>query len=333
VNSRAAFLPFATIVLACAAVAGLGTSPAGAAAPDQQGWWTTLNQGNVPEVGKPAPAPTPPDVPAKGLLVQGSTPSSPASAPTAAAPAPTTSPPVAYAGLVYYLPIGATASTLTLTVAANSATTPMAKLELCPLVNPVLNPEQGGPSGDAPPYDCTHNVTAAPNTAGSAYQFGVSSLVTDGSLAVAILPTGPTDRVVLDQPDANSLAEQAAPAGAVPQAQSSPTANTPISALGTPPPEALPTFGISPFAPAPSPLPATGGAPAPAPTPANPAPAAASPRSSSAIPVLGTLAGDTASPLTVALVLVGLMGGAALWFMAGRRRSDEGAFAEVAVTE
>jgi hypothetical protein len=49
--------------------------------------------------------------------------------------------------------------------------------------------------------------------------------------------------------------------------------------------------------------------------------------------VLGSLAGDNASPLTVALVMVGLMGGAALWFMAGRRRSDEAELAKVAVTD
>jgi hypothetical protein len=34
--------------------------------------------------------------------------------------------------------------------------------------------------------------------------------------------------------------------------------------------------------------------------------------------------GDSASPLTVALVLAGLSGGAALWFITGRRRPDEG---------
>jgi hypothetical protein len=232
--------------------------------------------------------------------------------------------------LVYYLPIGATASTLTLNVAPNSASTPMATLELCPLVNPVLNPEEGGPSTDAPPYDCTHNVSAGPNTGGTAYQFQVSSLVTDGSLGVAILPTSPTDRVVLAQPDANSLAEQAPPAGSVPQTPSFSSGGTPISSSGTPIPGGLPTFGISPYASPSVPAPAVGGSTPAAAAPAAAAPAAASPRSASAIPVLGSLAGDTASPLTVALVMAGLMGGAALWFMAGRRRSGEGELAELA---
>jgi hypothetical protein len=212
----------------------------------------------------------------------------------------------------------------------------MATLELCPLVNPVLNPEQGGPSTDAPPYDCTHNVSAAPNTAGTTYQFQVSSLVTDGSLGVAILPTKPTDRVVLAPPDANSLAEQAAPASSVPQTPGFSSGTTPISASGTPISQGLPTFGVSPYGAPSGPAPAAGSPTAPAAGPAAPAPAATPPRSASAIPVFGSLAGDKASPLTVALVMAGLMGGAALWFMAGRRRPGEDAvaeLAEVAVTD
>ena len=324
-------LVFVAALGAGAMVTGLGASPAGAAAPNQQGWWTTTNQGPVPEVGQSAPSPNPPDVPAKGLLVQGPTQATPASAPVSPA-----SSPVAYAGLVYYLPFGATASTLTLTVAANSATTPMATLELCPLVNPVLNPEEGGPIADAPPYDCTHNVSTGPNTAGTTtYQFKVSDLVTDGSLAVAILPASPTERVVLDQPDTNSLAEQAAPASSVPPLPSSSAGVTPTSAGGTPIPQALPSFGISPFGPSPIPFSApAAGAPAPAASsaPAGSAPAQASPRPLSSIPTFGVL-NDAASPLTVALVLAGLSGGAALWFLAGRRRPDEGAVAEAALSD
>jgi hypothetical protein len=331
VTRRRSALFCATALWAAAALTVLGGAhPAGAAAPDQQGWWTTANQGSIPEVGQPAPAPSPPDVPAKGLLVEGPSGSAVGGATSSTPVGGTSSAPLAYAGLVYYLPIGATASTLTLSVTKNSASTPMATLELCPLVNPVLNPEEGGPSTDAPPYDCTHNVSAGPNTGGTAYQFQVSNLVADGSLGVAILPTSPTDRVVLDQPDANSLTEQAAPAGSVPQVPTFSSGTTPISSLGTPVPGALPTFGISPYAAPSGSAPAVGGTAAPAaPAPAAPAPATPS-RSTSAIPVLGSLAGDTASPLTVALVMAGLMGGAALWFMAGRRRAGEGEGAELA---
>lgn len=319
----------------CVALSALVTSPAAAAAPDQQGWWWTLNQGSVPEVGQPAPPPSPPDVPAKGMLVEG-----PAGSPAGAAPSAPVggnasgSAPVAYAALVYYLPVGGTASVLALHVAANSASTPTATLELCPLVNPVMNPEQGGPSADAPPYDCTHNVSAAPSAGGTTYQFQVGDLVTDGALAVAILPTSPTDRVVLDQPGASSLTEQAPPAGsgAVPQTTSPSTGGTQSPAFGTSFAGSVPTFATPPFD-ATTPSPATGSPPAAPAPPAAASPAAASPRPYSAVPVLGVFNGDNASPLTVALVCAGLLGGAALWFMAGRRRADEGALAEVAVTD
>jgi hypothetical protein len=283
--------------------------PAGAMAPDQQGWWTSLDAGSVPEVGS-LPSPTPPDVPAQGLLVEGPS-----------------SSPVAYAALVYYLPVGSTASTLTLTIAANSASTPGTTLELCPLVNPVLNPEQGGPTSDAPAYDCTKNLSAGPDSAGSGYQFQVSSFVSDGSLAVVILPTGLTDRVVFDQPDANSLAVQSPPAGAPSQTQSPSPGVTPNPTSGTPIPEAtaIPTLGISDFGATPNPAPGAG---APASTgsapPATAAPAQASPESYAAVPALRTLEGDNASPLMVALVVAGLSGGGALWLITGRRRPGEG---------
>lgn len=305
----AASLLLATVLATFAMVAGRGAKPAGAMAPDQQGWWTSLNVGSVPEVGS-LPSPTPPDVPAQGLLVEG----------------PSNSP-AAYAALVYYLPVGATASTLTLTTAANSVTTPGTTLELCPLVNPVLNPEQGGPTSDAPAYDCTKNVSAGPDSEGSGYQFQVSSFASDGSLAVAILPTGLTDRVVFNQPDANSLAVQSPPAGAPSQTQSPSPGVTSNPTSGTPIPEAtaIPTLGISDFGATPNPAPGVG---APASTgsapPAAAAPAQASPRSYAAIPVFRTLAGDNASPLMVALVVAGLSGGGALWLITGRRRPGEG---------
>lgn len=293
-------------------VAGLGANPAGAMAPNQQGWWTSLNPGSVPEVGA-LPSPTLPDVPAQGLLVEGPS-----------------SSPVAYAALVYYLPAGATASTLTLTTATNSASTPNTTLELCPLTNPVLNPEQGGPSSDAPAYDCTTNVSAGEDSASTGYQFQVSTLVSDGSLAVAILPTGLTDRVVFNQPDANSLAVQSPPASSPSPTQSSSPGVTPTTPSATPIPQVtIPSLGASDFGATPSPVTGGGTPTSSGHTPAAPAaPAQASPRS--AIPVFGTVNADNASPLTAALVIAGLSGGAALWFITGRRRPDEG---EVAVID
>ena len=304
----AASLVLATVLATPAVLAGLGAKPAGAMAPDQQGWWTSLDAGSVPEVGS-LPSPAPPDVPAQGLLVEGPS-----------------SSPVAYAALVYYLPAGATATTLTLTIAANSASTPKTTLELCPLVNPVLNPEQGGPTSDAPAYDCAKNVSAGPDSEGSGYQFQVSSFVSDGSLAVAILPTGLTDRVVFDQPDANSLAVQSPPAGAPTQTQSPSPGVTPNPTSGTPIPEstAIPSLGITDFGATPSPAAGFGAAASTgSPSPSAAAPAQASPRSYAAIPAFRTIDGDNASPLMVALVVAGLLGGGALWLINGRRRPGE----------
>ena len=166
---------------------GLTSVPAAADAPRDQGWWTVTN-----------PIPAPPDVPTRGLLVQGGGGGGP----------------TAIAAVLYELGPGTTAGTLTLTIAPNSATTPSTTLQLCSLLQPINHPDQGGPMSDAPPYDCSHKVTAAPASDGKGYQFDAAGLVSNGLVAVAILPTGPVDRVVLSAPDANSLATQQAPVDA-----------------------------------------------------------------------------------------------------------------------
>jgi hypothetical protein len=173
--------------------AGVGVigvaSSANAAAPDQQGWWTQTNPGLGSQTGLAVPSPpAPADVPSKGLLIEGG--SSAAS-------------PNAYAALVYQLAAGATS--LTLAVATGAANTPASTLRICPLVNPKLNAEQGGPMGDAPAFDCAHSSTAGPSADGTSYHFQVASLVAGDNLAVAILPTTATDRVVFDEPGASSL--------------------------------------------------------------------------------------------------------------------------------
>jgi hypothetical protein len=65
---------------------------------------------------------------------------------------------------------------------------------------------------DAPAFDCAAPVTAAPSGDGASYEFDVAALGDDGSLAVAILPTTPTDRVVLSSPGAGSLVTSGAEA-------------------------------------------------------------------------------------------------------------------------
>lgn len=256
-----------------------------AAAPKNQGWWSATN-----------PVPAPPDVPAQGLLVQAGG----GGAPTA------------YAALLYELGSD-TASTLTLAVAPNSATT-SASLELCPLIQPIVHPDQGGPMSDAPGFTCAKHVTAAPADGG--YKFDVSGLAADKVLAVAILPTGPVDRVVLSAPDANSLATQPGPAD-ITTANPGELADSPSGSAAT-----RPSYGGS-DAPLDVPLPVVATSPAAAGAPAaSTPPADTSNEPAPFIPAV-TAGRAGATPLLVVLLIVLGMAGAALWLRAGRARIEE----------
>jgi hypothetical protein len=293
-----------TFVGACLLWAG----PVGADAVQLQGqgWWTELNPG-VAGVAFPAP----PDVPAQGLLVESEVGGSP----------------LAYAALVFDVPGGSVPSTLTLTIAPNSDTTAKTKLEVCPLVNPTLVNEQGGPKKDGPAYDCSTPVTATPDSTDSSYQFDVSGFPSTGGLGVAILPTSPSDRVVLDQPEGSWLAVTQSPstttvagsASGAPTGSSSSSSGTglpPITPVPTPVTNQYPVSSPTTAPPAPTPKPAT------SPTKAS-APGSSSPgQSLRDFDSFGTNFGP-ASPLALGLVIVGLLGGATLWLYAGRRRSDE----------
>jgi hypothetical protein len=277
------------------AVAILTAGPAAATAPRDQGWWTMTN-----------PLPAPPDVPARGLVIQGG-----------ASGAPT-----AFAAVLYELDPGTTAGKLTLAVAPNSLTTPSATLQVCPLLQPIVHPEQGGPMSDAPAYDCSRTVTAAPAANGN-YEFDASKVVTDRLLAVAILPSGPVDRVVLNQPDDNSLAVQQAPAATTPPVADTGTAGSPLDLAPAPAPE---PFAASPsFEALPTPQSGTPGASASG-VPVAPAPAAA-PRSfggGSFVPTVRA-APEEAAPLLVLLLVAGSLGGAGLWLFAGRQDGEASA--------
>lgn len=152
-------------------------SSAEAATSVQAGWWTT------------APMATAPDAPADGLVLQGG---------------PDFDNPFAYAAVEYALLSGESPSSVTLTIAPNSATTPNATLTVCPLTEP-FTPAQGGASGEAPAYDCGTKVTAAAASDGTTYTFDVAALAGEGTLAIAILPGASTDRVVLSRPQLDSL--------------------------------------------------------------------------------------------------------------------------------
>lgn len=173
----------ALALVGASACIGFAAPPAFADAPADQGWWTLLNPGG------PAPTAAPPDVPADGLLVQGGSDGSP----------------VALAALVYEPELGATPEKLVLKVAADSATTPHASLQLCPLNAAVIKAQQGGPMADAPAYDCTSKTTALPGDDGTTYTFDLGSLATSGAFGLAVLPTASSDRVVFDKPDSGSL--------------------------------------------------------------------------------------------------------------------------------
>ena len=283
-----------TTVVATLAV-GIVPTAARADAPRDQGWWTVTN-----------PVPAPPDVPARGLLVQGGG-----------------STPAAIAAVLYELSPGSTASTLTLSVAPNSLTTPAATLQLCPLLQPINHPEQGGPMSDAPPYNCAKKVTAAPGSDGKSYQFGVSALVTDNLVAVAILPTGPVDRVVLAAPDAKSLTTQPGTGDA---GSSSPDSSVGSSSDTAAVPLPDVTSGLVGTGGSPNLAASLPGAVATGPSSVSPPPVAAAPRGlpnagGIFVPALSTRPAK-ATPILVVLFVAGALGGAALWLYSGRHRDN-----------
>jgi hypothetical protein len=152
-------------------------TPAGAASSVSAGWWTS------------SPL-APPDVPSGGLDVQGG---------------PDAGNPVAFSAVSFALDPGETAESVTLSVTANSATTPGAQLMACP-VTTTFAPANGAAMSQAPKYDCGTKATASPSSDGKTYKFDVSGIRATGALAIAILPTQPTDRVVFDAPTTSALA-------------------------------------------------------------------------------------------------------------------------------
>ena len=172
-------------------------TPAGAASSVSAGWWTS------------SPL-APPDVPSGGLDVQGG---------------PDAGSPVAFSAVSFALDPGETAESVTLSVTANSGTTPSAQLMACPITTPFA-PASGAPMSQAPKYDCGTKATASPSSDGKSYKFDVSSIPATGALAIAILPTQPTDRVVFDAPTTKALASASAPASASTTPESSPTLNS-----------------------------------------------------------------------------------------------------------
>lgn len=309
-------LRIAVLIGAGLALASTRTAlPAGASAPQNQGWWTSTNPGLTA-----APAAPPPDVPADGLLVEGGANGSP----------------TAFAAVQYDLASGSAPSVLTLAVAPNSATTPASTLEVCPLMGSIPLPEQGGPAADAPRYSCAHKVTSQPAADGKHYRFAVSSLLGQGTLAVAVLPTAPTDRVVFDKPDAGSLTPDA---GQPQTAPAPPDTSTPADNSLSPPSVAGPTDTAAPTpaatsevapvalssAPASSAVSTPAAAPAAAP-PAGP-PGAGIGVGSGSVAASSTRAGPNGNGsrgLAIAVLVAGVLLGGSLWTFAGHQAATAG---------
>ena len=313
------------------AVLGMGT-PASAAAPSQQGWWAQTSGPAAPAPVPAAPVPVPgpgslpvpvtappqspvpaptqptaPDVPSDGLLV---------------AAGPTASMPTAYAAVLYSVSGTAPVGPLTLTVAPNSGTTPNAQAQVCALKSPTFRAEQGGPMTDAPPYVTTGCVTGTSDGSGN-YKFDVGPLVADGELAVAILPVGPTDRIVFSKPGASSLpgadSDSLSNGGSTSSFGSTDSGAT---SGGLSSPGGSAAFGSGSTA-----IGSVSAAPAPpANTPSVAAPKAA-PSVGSAAPAAAVATDDSnkVSAIAVALTVAGVVLLAGLWLFAGRVSADAAA--------
>jgi hypothetical protein len=265
--------------------------------PERQGWWTaTASPVPVPPLvpigGTPSGAP---DVAPGDLYVAGSANSA-----------------QAVSALRYVAPDGVTIESLTLKATPGSVTIPGTTLRACPLTGDgAFAPAEGGPINDAPVWNCDRAVVGEPDAAGGSYRFAVGSLVGNGVLAIAIVPAGTADRVVLAPPDAAAVAVTGSAA--------------PVDDLGEDAlaPADLPNFDVAPLPAATSPLldlaPAPlppGGARTPGATPT--APAASRAPEVAAAPLAASLTGHTGAPSAVggaALVIALAM---VLWWR-GRR--------------
>lgn len=175
----------------------LAVGAADADPPSRQGWWegaspldpvlgplATLGLGSVNAV----------DVPADGLLVQGSTNEEPA----------------AYAAVAFDLGAAAIAGPLRLVPDPDAASVPESAIRACPLDDPDFTPAQGGSRDAGPGYDCLGAVAATIDQDG-AFVIDVATLRRGDTLAVAILPGTPSTRVVFQAPGSEALAVVPAP--------------------------------------------------------------------------------------------------------------------------
>ena len=221
----------------CAAIAvlsGCGVlaigAPSAADTPTVVGWWTTLNVSNPLPVGPGAISlASEPDVPKGGMLVEGGL---------------SAAQPIAFGALSYFVPDGVTVTRLDLKLAL-PLSVPTTALHVCPLKISTFPADAGGPTNQAPPYDCSKPVAGVLSADASHYSFATGGLVKDGVLAVAILPDRVIDRAVFAAPGADTVvtaagpSPQATPTSTRP-AQLSPTSRAPLPTSAPAPAAALP---------------------------------------------------------------------------------------------
>jgi hypothetical protein len=169
-------------LLGCASVC-LWTSPANAAAPVKDGWWTETNQG----IGFAPPAP--PQVPSGGLYIENGF-----------------TGPTAISALTFQVNPGDSVGSIALKIAGNPVITspPVA----CPITAAGQNyqPAQGGAWGDAPAYDCTKaQVTGKVSSDNTTVTFDAGPLLDNGTIAAVIKAGGNADQVAFNAPGPDTL--------------------------------------------------------------------------------------------------------------------------------
>jgi hypothetical protein len=285
----------AVVVLAAVFGAVGGHTGARAASPSRQGWWKVglptadVGIGGVGNLSDPQAA----DVPDSGLLVQGGQ---------------SVSQPAAYAAVAFELGTAAISGPLKLVPAPNTVSVPASKLIACPLNDPSFTPADGGKLADGPAYTCASAVSATVDSSG-AYVFGVAGLQRGDVLAVAILPSTPTDRVVFARPGDDALPVNESPSAADAGAASlGPVVGGDDSGTGVAPPALSTDTGTLPSL----------GAPSSAPSVADVAPSASGAAPSAlpaAEPATATHGSSTSYTPYLIAALLGLA--AVLWVGAG----------------
>ena len=200
--SRRAMLVASLIVVTLMQLATAGQ----AQAPDVHGWWWSVR-----DVALPVDVPAPAEVPEGGLFVAANLTGD-----------------EAISAVLFVIPEGATASTLTLKAA--NVVPPVAEIQLCPTTTS-WQAAQAGDWPARPKYACADNAPKGEVAAdGSAVTFNLGALGTSQLIDVAIVPVpGSTFRAAFVKPDTQALAVKAPSSSS-----SSSSATTPESFDSTP---------------------------------------------------------------------------------------------------